>query len=887
MTVLRHFGRRLVVRALAFASLVSAAAVAQTPATLSAFTPLTTDSTTHAPVLRSLVSLAVTNAPLSDILASIAKQASLSLTYDPSLTGLDRRISIRLTQTSAARAILRVLENAPIHAMVSASGQVVLVPAPTGRRTGIIEGTIRDAVTEAPIAGARVELIGTRFATTSRERGDFSFARLPPGDYSARITRLGFRPVTVERVTVGDVDVPPLEVSLDHAPIPLAAVVVTPGYFGMMQPTLGTSQTISRERIETVPQIAEDIYRAVNRLPGVTSSDFSADFSVRGGSGNELYVTLDGLELIEPFHLKDGGGLLSILDSRAIGGVDLTTGGFSAEYGDRLTGAFTMRSVDPRLEGSLTSVGLSVMNARLMSRGTFNEGKGAWLASARRGYLELALRLSQLSDSLEPHYYDLFGKVEYDIGRAGRVGVHALHAGDELTYLDTPDPSIRSRYRSSYVWTNWQAQFGRLRQQTVASLGGLTWNRDGERVEQDLLTAVVRDRRSLTVGGVRQDWSVELGQRALLKFGADVKRGDAKYDYESHVGEFVDGGGTSVVEWDTTVVQRSPQGSRIGLYIAPRIRPVNSLAVELGARFDRATHTDDNEVSPRLNVSWQPRVGTTLRGAWGKYSQSQSLAGLQAQDGVDQFFAAERAEHRVIGLDQLLPNAFSLRVEAYDRRLSNQRPRFVTTGPGVDVFPEITWDRVRLAPTRGRARGVELLVARDEGRRVLWSAAYALASVTDRIDGRNVPRSTDQRHTVTADWAYRAPSNKWRLSAAGVWHSGWPYTPEVLTIDTLANTPTKFEILPHRSSGELYSGRLPSYHRIDARWTRVFETRNGRVSLFFEVYNLLGTLNTRGYSTNVNINGRTRQVSLWRESQLWIPRLPTFGITWEFGGAGK
>jgi len=241
----------------------------------------------------------------------------------------------------------------------------------------------------------------------------------------------------------------------------------------------------------------------------------------------------------------------------------------------------------------------------------------------------------------------------------------------------------------------------------------------------------------------------------------------------------------------------------------------------------------------------------------------------------------------VIGLEQLLPNAFSLRVEGYDRRLSNPRPRFVTTGPGVDVFPEIAWDRVRLDPTRGRARGVELLFARDEGRRVVWSAGYALASATDRLGGRNVPRAMDQRHTVTTDWAYRAPSNKWRLSAAGVWHSGWPYTPQVVTIDTLVNTLTRFEILPNWSSGELYSGRLPSYHRVDARWTRFIDTRNGRVALFLEVYNLLDTRNTRGYSTNLSIDGRTRQVSSWREGQDWIPRLPTFGITWEFGGANR
>ena len=886
----RRFSRLPLVRLLAALALgAPGTAAAQASTTHPSFTPLTADSAANAPALATPVSLAVTDTPLGTVVSDIARQAGVSLTFDVSLAGLDRRISLTVTRVPAARAILRALEGAPIQAMVSASGQVVLVPASTTRRSGTVEGAVRDAATGTPVIGALVELVGTRLSTLTRERGEFSFGRVPLGSYSARITRLGFRPASIEGISVTDgTELPAIDVALDHAAIPLAAVVVTPGYFGMIQPTLGATQTMSRERIETVPQIGEDIYRAVNRLPGVTFTDFSADFFVRGGSGSELYVTLDGLELIEPFHLKEMGGGLSILDSRTIGGVDLTTGGFSAEYGDRLTGVFTMRSVEPRGEGSKTSLGLSVMNARAMSQGTFDAGRGAWVVSARRGYLDLAFRLAQTNDSINPRYYDVFGKVQYDFDRAGRIGFHVLDAGDALTYLDTPDPSIRSRYRSSYAWMNWEARFGRLRGQTVASLGRLRWQRDGDRVENGMHTAAIDDNRMLTVGGVRQDWSLDLGARTLLKFGADVKQGDASYDYFSSVGTPIDGGtGTRVWTWDTTVVDRPARGTRVGAWVAPRFRPFRSLAVELGARFDAASHTDDHIVSPRANVAWQPRSGTSLRAAWGRYSQSQSLAALQAQDGIDQFFAAERAEHRVLGLEQLLPNGFNGRVELYDRRLSNERPRFVNAGPGIEVFPEINWDRVRVNPARGRARGLELLLARDEGRRVVWSAGYALASATDRIAGRTVPRATDQRHTITADWAYRAPNNKWRLSAAGVWHSGWPYTLPVLTIDTIANTPTTFDILPRWSPGELDSERLPSYRRVDARWTRFIATRNGNVALFLEAYNLLGFHNRRGYSTNVGWNGRTRTVFVVRDPQDWIPRLPTFGITWEFGSADR
>jgi hypothetical protein len=863
-------------------------AYAQASAAHSAFTPLVADAPASS-ALSTPVTVIVTETPLSDIVSSIAKQANLSLTFDATLPGLDRKLTISLSSTSAARALLRALDNSPIQAMVSSSGQVVLVarPAPA-RRAGVLEGTVRDSTTDAPVAGARVELVGTRLVTLSRERGDFSFGRVPEGVYAARITRLGFQPFIVENVSIAsDVAIPAIDAALVHAPIPLSAVVVTPGYFGMMQPTLGTSQTMSRERIETVPQIGEDIYRAVNRLPGVTSNDFSADFYVRGGTGAELYVTLDGLELIEPFHLKDLGGGLSIIDSRAIGGVDLTTGGFSTEYGDRLTGVFTMQSVDPRLEGSRTSLGLSVMNARFMSQGTFGKGRGTWVMSARRGYLDLALKLSNAGDSISPRYYDVFGKAQYDLGRAGTLGLHVLDAGDAMTYLDTPDPSIRSRYRSSYVWATWDGRIGRFNQRTVASLGGLTWRRDGERIENGVFTADINDRRDLTIGGVRQDWSVDLGTRALVKFGADLKQGSADYDYFSNVGNWEKENGARILVWDTITVRQSPASTRLGVYVAPRFRPFSSLAIEPGVRLDRASHTGDDVVSPRLNVSWQPRVGTSVRGAWGEYAQSQSLAGLQAQDGIDQFFSAERAEHRVIGVEQLLPRGLVGRIEAYDRRLSNLHPRFVSTGPGVEVFPEIVWDRVRIDADRGRARGLELLLSQDRGRRVLWSAGYALASVTDHIDGKDVPRNTDQRHTFTGDWAYRSPSNKWRLSLAGVWHTGWPATPEIVEIDTLVNTPTAFGVAFRSRPGELNSERLPAYRRVDARWTRFIDTRNGRVALFLEAYNLFGIRNRRGYSPGLLIDGPDRNVVVRRESQDWIPRLPTFGITWEFGGRGQ
>jgi len=821
------------------------------------------------------------SAPLRLVVARIAEQASLSITFDDSLPGLDRLTPLEAERLPVRLALERVLRGSPLQALVSPVGQIVLVRRPSSQQTtrsSHLGGTVRDAETGAALSGARVELVGTRFTTYSAENGTFDL-RVPAGDYTVRVNRIGYEPVVLAMVRVLD-DAPnaSVAVSMRKGTLSLAEIIVTPGYFGLLQSSLAAPQSLSREQLETIPQIGEDIYRAVSRLPGVSADDFSAKFSVRGGSGDELYVSLDGLELVEPFHLKDIGGAFSIVDIQALGTASLTTGGFSAEYGDRLSGVFTLETSEPRTDRTRTSVGVSLMNARATSQGGFANGKGSWLVSARPGFLDLALKLTDIRDSIKPRYYDLFAKAQYDLGRGGSVALHALRANDDFRYARNSEPSISSDYGSSHAWLTWDVgRSSRLRVRSVASLGSLDWTRGGEHAEK--LPETIRDDRTLKRAGLRQDWSFDVAPRLLLKWGLDAKRESASYDYFSAVTVFARDSLTRDRS-DTTAVAVSPRSDKLALYLAPRVRILPSLTLEAGLRYDRISHVNESIVSPRLNASWEPRTGTTLRAAWGKYSQSQALFGLQAEDGVSTFGPSERAEQRVLGIEQTLPLGITGRVEGYDRRRTGARTEFVNVGGDILLFPELSWDRVRVDRLGGRDRGLELQLSRSNGRRTDWSIGYALASARDSIGGKMVPRSMDQRHAVHADWSLRPASNAWRLSVGGVWHSGWPTTPATVAIDTLALTPTRLVFHVEREPGELNSIRLRSYRRVDARWTRYVDTHGGRISFFGEVYNLFGTQNVRGLITTVDVHGRNVVIGT-DEIDQW-PRLPIAGFTWEF-----
>ena len=851
-----------------------------------AFAPL---SRTNAPApLQTLVTLSADSATLSDVISTITRQAGVSVVYDQSLPGLDKRVTLHATRVAASDALIRALDGTLVQAMVSPTGQVVIVSRPrASSSTHPLRGSVRESASGAPVGGARIELIGTRFATLSRDSGDFSFNVVPAGEYTVSVARIGFGRVTLERVVVSDAQ-NALNVVLDPVPTSLAGVVVTPGYFGLMQDGIAVQQTMTRQQIETVPQIGEDIFRAVNRLPGVTSSDFSSKFFVRGANGDELYTTLDGLELVEPFHLKDLGGALSIIDARAIGGVELITGGFTAEHGDRLTGVFNMRSLDPRVAGGGTSLGLSITNARVTSHGTFDQARGGWLASARRGYLELALKLSNFSDSLTPVYSDVFGKVQYRLPNGDELAAHVLRASDRLTYLD--DQSIRSRYVSTDAWLTWDTRTdARLRQRTVLSFGDHGWSRLGNELAGTVVQADVRDERTFNALGIRQDWTFDLRSNLLLKFGGEARRGTASYDYFSEVRRTsLDTSGTSprmVTTWDTAAIERDPKGTRTSAYVSLRVQPIKPVTLEAGARYDHTTHVREGIASPRLNIAWEPDDATTIRASWGHYLQTQALYALQVQDGVSQFFDAERAEQRVVSIDRRLVWNLTARVEGYERLLTHVRPKFINVGTSIQTLPEVTWDRIRVAPTSGRARGIEAFIVREGGGRIDWSLGYAHAFVEDVIDGRAVPRAVDQRHTVHADWSLRSSRDKWRLAIAGFWHSGWPYTRALVRVDTIANTPQQFVILQSTVPGELNAERLPSYARVDARWTQFFDTKHGRLSLFAEVFNLLDVTNIRGYAPQFGLIGRDVFVGI-AESHM-VPRLPTIGFTWEFGGGHR
>jgi len=475
--------------------------------------------------LLTVISIDLKDVPFEKALSVLAKKGNFKLSYNRSRIPVDKKVSVKMENVQALKVLIHLMKKTGTKLVITRKGQLAIVPdkkgqkQPTSMRKGNIQGQVFDGETREALPGANIYVFGKRMGTSSGSDGRFTIEDIPAGIHSLQFSYVGYVSRIFENIHVTESQVSDVMVSLTPETFMLKDVTVTPGQFSIMGKGPSVRQALTREDLEAVP-FGEDVYRAISRLPGISSSDFSAKFSVRGGENEQVLVLMDGLELYEPFHLKDiDGGALSIIDVAAVEGIDLLTGGFSAEYGDRMSGVFNVRSIRPGKKR--TSLGISFMNARIMSEGTFNKERGTWLVSARRGYLDLVMDLVGEKDPPRPIYYDVLSKVEYRLNAKQIFSANFLHARDRFNYVEDDQDEDNTGYGNTYGWLTLKSiPNSRLFIKSVASYGRLTHYRNGTGYTDNLteINLMVRDKRDVDIFGFRQDWNLDLSNRWYLKW---------------------------------------------------------------------------------------------------------------------------------------------------------------------------------------------------------------------------------------------------------------------------------------------------------------------------------------------------------------------------------
>lgn len=657
----------------------------------------------------------------------------------------------------------------------------------------------------------------------------------------------------------------------------IETVIVAASRYEISRDISTSKFALDRRTIQNMPDVGEDPIRVTQRLPGTAASGASAVAHFRGGEQGEIGIMLNGQSLFDPFHIRDYQNVFSAIDARAIEGVEVYTGGFPVRYGDRMSGLVLMDSLDAE-KSRHTEIGLSVFNTSVLSAG--NDNTRSWLFSARRGNLDLVIdpKFGQ------PSYFDVFGEYTFDLTPNSRLSVNALFADDQVKLILETDPAEREQVvsdtRNAQFWLRLDSEWSdTLSSSSVLSMVEYSNRRNGVFLDPEKMVASITDNRDVSRVALRQDWVWRPSSDHRTQWGIHLAYGEADYAYSGSADYF----GLQAIYLDQPAsVVRSlkahPEGGSYAMYVSDRWRISPRAVLEWGLRWDDQTYTDlssDSQLSPRLNFMLRPWDDTEFRISVGRYHQSQALQSLQIEDGITNFWPAQRADHLIVGVRHLLNNEVSLRLELFRKEIEDVRPRYENLYDPLGLIPELQADRVRLDPSSAEARGIELSADRAVGSWNWWTS-YTWSKVTDHIDGRDVPRSWDQRHALQAGFAWNHES--WNFSAAASIHSGWPRTTLTLVEAGVDAEGEPINIAVPAARNAL---RLPTFASADVRLSRKFKLRRGSLLAFVEISNVFNRRNVCCVDFDLDSDEDGNDV-LEPSEDYWLGLLPAIGVLWEF-----
>ncbi len=799
-----------------------------------------------------------------------------------------------------------------------------------------IAGVVIDAGTKQPIPGAR--LSANQAQSVADTSGRFTL-RVAVGRVAVLVEAPGYFALAT------DLDVPAAGVAGAELALARDSGFATSVAVTAPPPAAApTAESVAPIEVLRTPGALDNVYRTLQTLPGVAATEeFGSRLAVRGGSPDQNLTVMDGVEIHDPYRLF---GLTSAFNPETIQRFELSTGGFSALYGDRLSSLLVVENRDgTRAQGFGGSASLSITDANLVMEGRLpGKAVGSWLVTGRRTYYDLVA--SRITGQEFPAFGDLQGKGAWEPAPGRRVTLFGLRSR-QAAAIEIDEDDARGEFQddteNDLAWARFDTSLGTKGQShTVVSYSDTrstfgvdasfenTSKRSNAPPDESYGTANITFERVLSVKDVsaRQEFAWALGAH-VLETGAEAHRLSTALRFTIEGDRNPDAANGSSVQGGAglpDLLVSAQESTRMGAWIQDTF-PIGSRgSLQAGLRWDRPGSTGESLLSPRLSASFQLAGSTRLRAAAGRYTQSPGYEKLAQSDYVLDFtddrlatLRSERATQASGGIEHDLPGGAALRVEGYYKhftdlligRLESEPERLARVArydfpaelrSSIPADPLIT--TVPTNDGRGRSYGFDVFLSRTSapaGARVSGWASYTWGKTTRDAYGRRYDFEYDRRHAFTAVASYRF-TPRWELASTTRIASGFPRTaPLGVRVAAMEDTVDRDddgvtdELLPERdASGNLVYGvnfgnaanlnqaRSPVFARVDVRATWRPRGAAGRWEFYAEVINLLNRKNAGALDPRLEYDPAADRPRIVEERDQSIPRLPTVGIRFRF-----
>jgi hypothetical protein len=281
-----------------------------------------------------------------------------------------------------------------------------------------------------PIQGVSIALADSYDGATTDSLGFFRFVTDATGKQKLQASHIGLVPWEKDILVEGDSLF--FDILLKEIPNELTAVVITAGAFEASAEKRIT--VLKPLDIVTTASANADVAAALRTLPGTQQIGESGELFVRGGEGYETRQFIDGMTVPNPFfstapNIASRGRFSPFLFK----GTVFSTGGYSALYGQALSSALILESIDlPERSEASASVSPLFVGAQYQHLG--KDKKSSWGGSA--GYTNLGLYfllVPQKPDYFKaPTVYDADFNFRIKTSSSGMLKFYAQYATNSL-----------------------------------------------------------------------------------------------------------------------------------------------------------------------------------------------------------------------------------------------------------------------------------------------------------------------------------------------------------------------------------------------------------------------------------------------------------------------
>lgn len=686
--------------------------------------------------------------------------------------------------------------------------------------TGTLRGFITDSTNGGSVISANILLLGTKQGAASDLQGYYFIPGIKTGKQIVRISNIGYVTREIE-VRVVKNTITQLNVALVPASITLDEVSIT----GQRRPDMNdpsiSIEQIPLQQIKSVPAgIEADMLRALKVSPGVTSTgDITARYYVRGGGSDQNAVVINGTVLYNPFHAL---GLFSVVDPEMIKMLEFYKGGFTSEYGGRLSSILNVVTRDGNKNRFMGTAAASTMSGKMSFEGPIPGG--SFLFTGRKSYRPEAVQKFLNNRSAPFEFYDISFKLNYsnpNFYENGWFTVHGFFSDDKI---ENNNPAKEDYYFSNANYgLNWYQVWASPLYSNMTFTystfeGEVVPNKTSSKPRKNIIadftsnwdfTYIFDSRDEIWTGFHNKILTTELYLTNLFGSKTDMKQ----------------------------------RGLDMIGYVKYKLLRFETFKLDGGIRLNLVSASEKKPfvLEPRLNITYNPIPILAFRLGIGRFSQN--LTTLSNEEElisifepwvvVPDYLKPAEATHFIGGIDYYLTEFLKLSVEGYYKDIDNL----------VDInelkYTSLDPDFVQ---ADGRSYGVDF--AFDFFlQSVFFKGSYSLSYSYKKKDGVEYHPRYDTRHAVNLQFGWIFWDG-WQFNAVWRFSSGLPFTGIAGYYDKW-NIPDPWgqwyaqgQYDPSFLYGARNAQRLPSYHRLDISLSKSFKIFFAKIDLDVSLLNV-------------------------------------------------